>query len=104
MRRHAGEFFSLSLTVIQYHLYRTLSEEVDLAQQPRRRHRFYDRVGYAKDLPPPEDTSNPDDIMEWLDQRGTVSAEWHKLRELLERASNLDTSAGKREEDINLDM
>ena len=104
MRRHAGEFFSLSLTVIKYHLYRTLSEEVNLAQQPRRRHRLYDRVAYAKGLPPPEDTSNPDDIMEWLDQRGTVSAEWHKLRELLERASNLDTSAGKREEDINLDM
>jgi hypothetical protein len=60
-------------------------------------------LAYAKDLPPP-DTSNPDDVMEWLDQRGTVSAEWQKLRELLERASNLDASAARREEDINLDM
>ena len=42
--------------------------------------------------------------MEWLDQRGAVSAEWQKLRELLERASNLDASTGKKEEDINLDM
>ena len=104
MRRHAGEICCLSLTVIQYHLYRTLSEEVDLAQQPHRGHRLYDRLAYAKDLPPPADTSNPDDVMEWLDQRGTVSAEWHKLRELLERASNLDALAGKREEDINLHM
>lgn len=86
-----------------YHLYRTLSEEIDLAQQPRRK-RAYDTLGYARNLPPPKDTSNPDEVMEWLDRRGTVSAEWQKLRELLERASNLDASAGKREEDINLDM
>jgi len=42
--------------------------------------------------------------MEWLDRRGTVSAEWQNLRELLERASNLDAPAGRKEEDINLDM
>jgi hypothetical protein len=58
-------------------------------------------LGYAKNLPPPEDTSNPDEVMEWLDRRGTVSAEWQKLREMLEHASSLD---GKKEEDISLDM
>jgi hypothetical protein len=89
--------------MVQYHLYRTLSEEVDLSQHSRKQ-RLYDRLAYAKDLPPPVDTSNPDDIMEWLDQRGTISTEWQKLRELLDRASNLDASAGKREEDINLDL
>jgi hypothetical protein len=89
--------------VAQYHLYRTLSEEVDLAQHPRKQP-LYDRLAYAKDLPPPEDTSDPDDIMEWLDQRGSVSTAWQKLHELFERASNLDASAGKREEDINLDL
>lgn len=57
-------------------------------------------LGYAKNLPPPEDTSDPDEVMEWLDRRGTVSAEWQKLRELLEGASNLDAST----EDIKLDM
>lgn len=89
--------------MVQYHLYRTLAEEVDLAKQPRKR-RSYDRLAYAKDLPPPEDTSNPDDVMEWLDKRGTISAEWQKLRELLERASKLDVSIGKsmREEDADL--
>jgi hypothetical protein len=61
-------------------------------------------VTYAKNLPPPEDTSNPDDIMEWLDQRGVVSTEWQKLHELLERANSLDASAGKKEEDIDLDL
>ena len=89
--------------MVQYHLYRTLSEEVDLAQHPRKQ-RSYDRLAYAKHLRPPENTSNPDDVMDWLDQRGTISTEWQKLRELLERASNLDVSAGKREEDINLDL
>jgi len=61
-------------------------------------------LGYAKSLPPPEDTSDPDEVMEWLDQRGTVSAEWQKLRELLERASNLNAPARKKEEDVILDV
>lgn len=89
--------------MVQYHLYRTLSEEVDLSQHSRKQ-RSYDLLAYAKDLPPPVDTSNPDDVMEWLDRRGTISTEWQKLRDLLERASNLDALAGKREEDINLDL
>jgi len=89
--------------MIQYHLYRMLSEEVDLSQHSRKQ-QLYVRLAYAKDLPPPVDTSNPDDVMEWLDQRGTISSEWQKLRELLDRASNLDASAGKREDDINLDL
>jgi hypothetical protein len=80
-----------------------LSEEVDLVQQPAGK-RPFSRLAYAKDLPPPEDTSDPDDIMEWLDERGVVSTEWQKLRELLERASSLDASTGKKEEDIDLDM
>ena len=56
----------------------------------------------SSNLSPPEDTSNPDDITEWLDKRGIVSAEWQKLSALLERASSLDASAGKREEEIDL--
>jgi hypothetical protein len=80
-----------------------LSEEVDLARQPRKK-RSRNLLGFGKSLPPPEDTSNPDEIMEWLDQRGTVSAEWQKLHELLEHASNLDVSSGKKEEDISLDL
>ena len=84
-------------------MYRILSEEVDLARRPRKK-RPHNLLGYGKSLPPPEDTSDPDEVMEWLDQRGTVSAEWQKLRELLERANNLDTAAGKREEDISLDL
>jgi hypothetical protein len=80
-----------------------LSEEVDLVRQPRRK-RPYNRLAYAKNLPPPEDASDQDDIVEWLDRRGIVSAEWQKLSELLDRASNLDASAGKKEEDVNLDL
>ena len=98
-----GGIWCQLLIVVQYHLYRTLAEEVDLAKQPRKR-RSYDRLAYAKDLPPPEDISNPDDVMEWLDRRGTISSEWQKLRELLERASKLDASVGKREEDVDLDI
>ncbi|KAI9509629.1 hypothetical protein F5148DRAFT_1012019 [Russula earlei] len=87
----------------KYHLFRTLSEEVDLVQQPRKK-RPYNRLAYAKNLPPPEDTSDPDDVMEWLDRRGTVSAEWQRLNEVLERASTLDAHVGKKEDDIDLDL
>ncbi|KAI0306457.1 hypothetical protein B0F90DRAFT_1690122 [Multifurca ochricompacta] len=83
-----------------YHLYRALSEEVDLVQQPGKK-RLFDRLA---SIPPPEDVSNPDDVMEWLDQRGVVSTEWHKLCELLQRAGSLNASVGKREEDIDLDI
>lgn len=70
----------------QYRLYGTLSEEVDLVQCPGKKRPF---SRFPK-LSPPEDTSNPDDITEWLDKRGIVPAEWQKLCELLERAGNLD--------------
>jgi hypothetical protein len=75
--------------VSQYRLYGTLSEEVDLVQRPSKKRPF----SRFSNLPPPEDTSNPDDMTEWLDKRGIVSAEWQKLSELLERASNLDAAS-----------
>lgn len=78
-----------SLTVSQYRLYGTLSEEVDLVQRPDKKRPF----SRSSKLSPPEDTSNPDDVTEWLDKRGIVSAEWQKLCELLERAGNLDASS-----------
>jgi hypothetical protein len=79
-----------SLTVSQYRLYGTLSEEVDLVQRPGKKRPF----SRSSKLSPPENTSNPDDITEWLDKRGIVSAEWQKLCELLERAGNLDADGG----------
>jgi len=72
-----------------YRLYGTLSEEVDLVRCPGKKRPF----NRSSNLSPPEDTSNPDDITEWLDKKGTVSAEWQKLCELLERASNLDAAS-----------
>jgi len=74
------------LTHWNYHLYGTLSEEVDLVQFPGKKRPF----SRSWNLSPPEDTSNPDDITEWLDKRGIVSAEWQKLCGLLERAGSLD--------------
>jgi hypothetical protein len=77
------------LTHWSYRLYGTLSEEVDLVQCPDKKRPF----SRFSNLSPPEDTSNPDDITEWLDKRGIVSAEWQKLCELLERAGNLDVAS-----------
>ncbi|KAH9180669.1 hypothetical protein EDB89DRAFT_1920417 [Lactarius sanguifluus] len=75
------------LTHWSYHLYGTLSEEIDLVQCPGKKRPF----SRSWNLSPPEDTSNPDDITEWLDKRGIVSAEWQKLCDLLQRASSLDS-------------
>ena len=77
------------LTVSQYRLYGTLSEEVDLMRYPSKMRPF----SRSSNLSPPKDTSDPDDVTEWLDKKGIVSAEWQKLCELLERAGNLDVAS-----------
>lgn len=81
------------LTHWSYHLYGTLSEEIDLVQCPGKKRPF----SRSWNLSPPEDISNPDDITEWLDKRGIVSAEWQKLCDLLQRASSLDSWEGGRD-------
>ena len=77
------------LTVSQYRLYGTLSEEVDLMRYPNKKRPFI----RTSNLSPPKDTTNPDDVTEWLDKKGIASAERQKLCELLERAGNLDVAS-----------
>lgn len=37
--------------------------------------------------------------MDWLDQRGIIENEWQRLRNMMERARNLDAASKKGEED-----
>lgn len=42
--------------------------------------------------------------MDWLDERGVISMEWHKIKQLMQRATQLEAGAGKKEEEIDLDL
>lgn len=62
------------------------------------------RVAFSKGLQPPDDLTDADAIMDWLDERGVISMEWHKIKQLMERAMQLEAKAGKREDEIDLDV
>jgi hypothetical protein len=60
------------------------------------------RVAYYKGLLPPSDISDADGIMDWLDQRGFVTMEWQKIKEMMSSVGKLDSHTG-REDDFELD-
>ncbi|CCM02373.1 uncharacterized protein FIBRA_04468 [Fibroporia radiculosa] len=59
------------------------------------------RVAYAGSMKPPEDLSDADAIMEWLDSRGVINFEWLKIKEMMESARNLESRARKGEDDLS---
>ena len=48
------------------------------------------RVSYAGTVRPPDDVSDADQIMEWLDDRGVLNTEWIKVKQIMEDATNLE--------------
>ena len=48
------------------------------------------RVAYAGGLKPPDDLTDADAIMNWLDERGVIAAEWQKIKEMMENAQHLE--------------
>lgn len=38
----------------------------------------------------PKDSSDPDELMDWLDKREFISFKWTDVKQLITRASNLD--------------
>ena len=52
--------------------------------------RGFVKVSYSGKVPPPDDTSDADQVMEWLDDRGVINAEWMKLKQMMARATNLE--------------
>ena len=51
------------------------------------------RIAYAGGKKPPEDLSDADGIMSWLDERGIIAAEWQKINHMMESANNLEIAA-----------
>lgn len=64
--------------------------------------RGFVRVAFAKGIKPPEDLTDADGIMDWLDQRGIIDMEWQTVKELMESARNLEMAAKKGEDDIDV--
>lgn len=62
------------------------------------------RVAFSKGLQPPDDLTDADGIMDWLDERGVIGMEWNKIKQLMERARQLEAKAGKKEDEIDLDV
>ena len=47
---------------------------------------------------PPEDVEDGDGVMDWLDERGMIAMAWTEMKQMMERARNLE-SIGQREGD-----
>lgn len=89
------------LLLDQYALYQSLFQEVDELRHSNGERGFV-RVAYAKGIKPPEDLTDADGIMDWLDERKIIDMEWQKVREMMESARNLEMAA-KRGNDADED-
>ena len=47
----------------------------------------------AADVVPPDDISDADQVMEWLDGLNIISEEWLKVKKLMSDATNLEADA-----------
>ena len=57
-------------------------------------------MAFAGGRKPPDDITDADGIMDWLDQRGVIEMEWQKLKDIMDSARNLEIRA-KRQEDMD---
>ena len=39
----------------------------------------------------PDDPCNPDQILEWLDQRGVIAFQWSKMEDMLSKVAALES-------------
>lgn len=61
--------------------------------------RGFVKVAYAGGAEPPDDISDADQVMEWLDQRGFIGYEWQKVKDLMSRATNLEADVKRGKQD-----
>lgn len=53
--------------------------------------------------PPPDDLDDADGMMDWLDGRGIISAQWTRIKDMMERAHRLEPKGKGVEDDIELE-
>ncbi|KAG2134421.1 uncharacterized protein EDB93DRAFT_1092717 [Suillus bovinus] len=74
----------------EYHLYHSLLGQIDEVLDDNR---GFVRVAFAGGAEPPKDMRDADKVMDWLDQRGLIEFEWQRVRELMDKARNLEMRA-----------
>ncbi|KAI0818744.1 hypothetical protein BC629DRAFT_1463896 [Irpex lacteus] len=84
----------------EYALFKSLSQEVEDLKNRSTKRRVFVPVAFAGGAKPPDDLSDADGIMNWLDERGVISSEWHKIKEMMDNATNLEV-ASKRGDDVD---
>ncbi|KAI0780832.1 hypothetical protein BD413DRAFT_682557 [Trametes elegans] len=82
----------------EYHLFHALEEEVD-SLKARREGREFVRVAYAAGRQPPEDLTDADAIMDWLDERQVINLQWHEIKTMMENARHLEAKGGRGDPD-----
>jgi hypothetical protein len=94
-------FVHCSTTLKQYHLYRSLLQQIDEVLDDNR---SFVRVAFAGGVQPPKDMRDADKVMDWLDQRGLIESEWQRVRELMDKARNLEIRAKRGGDQDDQDM
>ncbi|KXN89236.1 hypothetical protein AN958_05990 [Leucoagaricus sp. SymC.cos] len=101
---HLGRFCARRVRVYhefchwEYHLFNMICSEVEDLHAAEAKRGFV-RVAFAGGKKPPKDLTDADGICEWLDERGFIDQEWHKIKTMMASAHNLEVSAKRGEED-----
>lgn len=75
-------------------------QEVDDLKQREGSSRVFVRVAFAGGKKPPDDLTDADGIMSWLDERGIIATEWQRIKEMMDNAEHLEIAA-KRGDDAD---
>ena len=56
-------------------------------------------VAHADGVTPPDDLSDADGIMNWLDERGVISREWMMMQQMMDSATHLEVASKRGDAD-----
>ncbi|KAG1878062.1 hypothetical protein DFJ58DRAFT_712696 [Suillus subalutaceus] len=85
----------------EYHLYHSFLEQIDEVLDDNR---SFVRIAFAGGVKPPKDMRDADKVMDWLDQRGLIESEWQRVKELMDKARNLEIRAKRGGDQDDQDM
>lgn len=84
----------MRLTGRQYHLFHALRDEVE-GLKAKEEGRSFVRVAYAAGKQPPQDLTDADAIMDWLDERQVINLQWHEIKTMMDSARHLEVKGGR---------
>ncbi|KAL1944526.1 hypothetical protein VTO73DRAFT_2956 [Trametes versicolor] len=78
----------------EYHLFHALRDEVE-SLKAKEEGRSFVRVAYAAGKQPPQDLTDADAIMDWLDERQVINLQWHEIKTMMDSARHLEVKGGR---------